>query len=802
MLYDLRFAIRSCLREPGFTLFAMLTLALGIGAMTMMYSVVYNVLLNPFPYTDPRGMVDVVIRNTADKSDRGGLSTTEFRAFVDESDVFEEAVGAHSQQVLYSSNNGPEPFMAVSLTPNTFRFLGVNALLGRTFAEEDARPGSPKVAVLSHQTWSASFGADPTILGRHITLDKTPVTIIGVMPPRFAWNDADVWLPDPADRADPSGMKKSFWLQARLKPGVTMQQAEAQLNPIAHRLAKIYPDRFPKHFNMTVFSVIDWVVGRFRGVLYTLFGAVGLLLLIACCNVANMLLARATIRARAYAIRTALGASRFRILQQNFFESLVLAIGAGILGVCFAFAGLAALKPFIPAYGIARETVIEINGSVLLFSLLVSTITALLFGVLPVIRNTRKDISADLVSSGKGSEITASQGSFRNFLVISEVALSLVLLCGAGVLMKSFLGLIHSELGFSSRNLSVTRIHLPDVTLEEKKNFFKSALERIGGLPGVSSVAITQGAPPYGGSRTGFNIPGKVHTEAWNGLFEACDEAHFVTLGVSLKAGVSFTATDIATARPVAVINETLRSRFFGTEDPLGKTIVLERFQRAPASEKVNSVFQVIGVVQDFKNRGPEAPVEPAAFIPYTSTNLLGPNLMIRTSSDPGGIVKSLRSTFTSIRSTIVQRDPLIVEEMLSRNTYARPRFTLILMTVFGTLGLVLVATGVYGVMSYVVSRQIREIGIRMALGAQRSQISRWVLSGMLRLLGIGILLGSAASLATNRIIALQLTNVESFDAAAFAIAIGMIVLVAAIACFQPAFRATRVDPASALRQE
>jgi predicted permease len=313
------------------------------------------------------------------------------------------------------------------------------------------------------------FGGDPGILGRTISLNDTPLTVIGVMPPRFTWNVADVWVPDPADRRDPDGMKKAFWLQGRLKKRVSPAQAEAEFNVIAGRLAQLYPERYPKRFTVSVISVIDWVVGRFRGVLYTLFGAVGLLLLIACCNVANMLLARATIRARARAIRTALGATRFRIVQESFAESLLLAIGGGVLGVALAYAGLAALKPFIPPYGIAYETVIEINFSVLLFSLAVATFTALLFGVAPAIRATGRDIAVGLSASGKGSDSGARHGGFRKALVVCEVTLSLVLLCGAGALMQSFLSLLNQNLGFDPHNLVATRMSLPNAAPAERQ---------------------------------------------------------------------------------------------------------------------------------------------------------------------------------------------------------------------------------------------------------------------------------------------------------------------------------------------
>ncbi|HEY1240539.1 MAG TPA: ABC transporter permease [Bryobacteraceae bacterium] len=797
---DLRFALRSCRREPGFNLLAMLTLALGIGAMTMMYSVIYNVLLNPFPYTDPRRMVDVVFRNSADGGIRGALTVTEFRALVDESRVFEDAVGASDSRMLYRSENGVEQFNVVALTPNTFRFLGVPALLGRAFAEEDAIPGAPRVAVLSHRAWITYFGGDPGILGRTIALSSTPMTVIGVMPPRFTWNVADVWMPDPADRRDPDQMKR-FWLQGRLKNGTSQAQAEAELNVIGRRLAQLYPDRYPKRFTISIITVIDWVVGRFRGVLYTLFGAVGLLLLIACCNVANMLLARATIRARAHAIRTALGATRFRILQQSFAESLLLAIGGGAFGVAFAYAGLAALKPFIPPYGIAKETVIEINPSVLLFSLAVATLTALIFGVLPAVRATRRDIAVGLSASGKGAEVSARHGGFRKALVVCEVTLSLVLLSGAGVLMQSFLSLIGQNLGFDPHNLVATRMNLLNATPAEQQQFLRAALDRVRSLPGVTAAGITtNGLPPYGGDGTNFDIPGKAHTEIWRGEVESCDETYFQTVGFRLLAGSLFSPADIASGRQVAVVNETLRNRFFGSEDPLGRQIRLERLAAGPGGNAA-ATFQIIGVVQDIRNRGLEEPIAPEAFIPYTRS--LGfPRILIRTAIDSHLVAKTVRREIRAVNSNVVQRDPLVVEDTLAQESYARPRFSVLLMAVFGALGLLLVATGVYGVMTYVVSRQIREIGIRMALGAERGQVFGWVFGGAFRLIGLGTLVGGVASIATNRIIATQVWAVRMFDPIALGAAVALIAILGGVACFHPAFRATRVDPVVSLREE
>ena len=801
ILHDLRYAFRESWRRPGFNLLAVLTLGLGIGSVTMMYSVIYNVLLNPFPYTDPRRMVDVVIRNTSDGNVRGGLTVPEFRAYVDESGVFEDAVGTNSTQMLYRSESGVEQFVVGALTPNSFRFLGVPALLGRPFREEDTAHGAAPVAVMSHKAWITYFSGDPGILGRTLLLDNRPMTVVGIMPPRFTWNTSDIWIPDAADRGEPDGMKKAFWLQARLKPGLSLSQAEAQLNVIGLRLAKLYPDRYPRRFTINVITVIDWVVGKFRWVLYTLFGAVGLLLLIACCNVANMLLARATTRERELAIRSALGASRFRILQQMFVESLLMAVSGGTLGVLFAYAGLRALKQFIPPYTIAVETEIGINPSVLLFSLAVAMFTALLFGVAPALQSTRRDVAKGLSGSGKGADLGTRHAGVRRLLVVCEVTLSLVLLSGAAVLMQSFLSLMNQNMGFNPQNILGTRMDLPNSTPADKRQFFNSALQRVSALPGVVSAGISSGLPPYGGGVTAIEVPGKIHTEGWNGQFELCNDTYFQTAGFRLLSGSALAAADVASGRKVAVVNETLAKRFFGNENPVGKQIRLTRLASGPAGIPDPS-FMIAGVVQDVRNRGLEEPVDPEAFIPYTVTGTGFPRILIRTSSDIHLLVNALRRELRAVNGNLVQRDPMIIEDTLVERSYARPRFSVLLMAVFGTLGLVLVATGVYGLMAYVVSRQTREIGIRMALGAQRKQVFRSVFAGAFRLIGIGALLGAVASVATNRLIANQVWEVRMFDPVALGCAVALIAILGGAACFHPAFRATRVDPAIALRQE
>lgn len=803
LIRDLRYACRESLRQPGFTILAVLTLALGIGAVTTMYSVVQSVLFNPFPYTNPRRMVDMVIQDTQQTRGgiRGGLTIPEFRSYVDESNVFEEAVGTYSTGMLYEGPSGNELFSVGMVTPNTFHFLGVPALFGRVITGGDARPGAALAGVLSYQAWMMHFGGDKAILGRTIVLDKYPITVVGIMPPHFNWNVADVWIPDAAQRSDPDAMKKDFWLQARLKPGVSLQVAAAQLNVIAKRLAKLYPDRYPKQFTVKVITVIDWVVGKFRRVLYTLFGAVGLLLLIACCNVANMLLARATAREREIAIRGALGARRFQIFRQLLAESLLLALTGGAVGVAIAYAGTKALRLLIPPYTIPVETVISVSVPVLFFSLGVAILTALLFGAAPALHATRRDLASGLSSAGKGAGGGFSRSGLRNLLVVSEVALSLVLLAGAGVLMKSFFAMMGADLGFNLHNLVVARAYIPNATDAQKRQFYEEAIDRLGNMPGVAAAGATTGLPPYGGVKTDIEIPGKLHTEQWQGLFELCDESYFKTVGFRLLRGSLLSRDDVRNARKVAIVNETLARKYFGSGDPLGRRIQITRLASGPNAIP-DATFEITGVVADIRNQDVEEPSLPEAFIPATVTSMGFPTILVRTAADPETMLHAVTQQIRSVSKAAIVRDPRTVDKVLHDSSYARPRFSVWLLSIFGTIGLVLAGSGVYGVIAYSVSRQTREIGIRMALGAERGTVFLGVLRMTLRLIVAGVLIGAAASFATNRIIANSLWSVPVFDPLVLAGGIAVIVLLGFAACFVPALRATRVNPMVALRQE
>ena len=803
LIRDFHYGLREGVRRPGFTALAILTLALGAGSATAMYSVIYNVLLNPFPYAEPRRMVDVVIQDTAQGSGGigGALTVPEFRAYVDESNVFEEAVGTESSEKQRRTDYGTEDISVGAATPNLFHFLGVKPLLGRVSTEEDAKPGAPSVAVLSYQAWMNSFGGDPSALGRTIFVDGKPLTVIGIMPPHFAWNTDDIWIPDRVDHNDPKPMDRGFWLQGRLKRWISLEQAQAQLNVIAKRLAKLYPKRYPKQFTIKVLTVIDWVVGKFRAVLYTLFGAVGLLLLIACCNVANMLLSRATAREREMAVRAALGATRFQIMRQLLVESSVLSLCGGVLGVALAYGGTKALSHFMPPYTIPVETVIEINVPVLLFALGSAAATTLLFGVAPALHSTRTELAPRLAGAGKGEGSGSRHGGVRNLLVVAEVTLSLILLVGAGALMRSFLSMTNLDLGFNSHNIVVVQPRISTATPAQQRQLMETAAARFAGMPGTVAVTAATGLPPYGGIGTELDVVGKIHREQWKGQFEACDSQFFRTIGIRFLSGRPFSSGEVANVRKVAVVNQTLVSRYFGHENPIGSGIRVSLLSAA-ADKMSDPVFEIIGVVADIRNRGLEDQTEPEVFVPLTITSIGFHSILIRTASDASGEIAAIRSEARAVNGNLVKREPEFLDDLLAKYSYSRPRFSVFLMSVFAGVGLLLVGAGIYGVMAYTVSQQTREIGIRMALGAQPAQVFRAVFRVAVRLIGLGVVGGALGSFLANRLVARLVWTVAAFDPVGLLGGIAAIAVLGVVACYVPALRATKVQPLTALRHE
>jgi putative ABC transport system permease protein len=807
MWQDLRYGLRSIRNQPAFTALAVLTLALGIGAATTIFSVIQNVLLDPFPYKDANRVAAIRIHDSTNPQPFGrtALQTPEFLDYVEQNHVFEDVIGGTPEDVLMTTAEGTEQVTGGAVTGNMFQFLGVSAILGRTLTPVDAAAGAPPVFVMAHKMWVKQFNADPAVVGRTLVLNGIPTTCVGVMPARFTKLAADLWRPVALNRADPLINKRYFIFQARLKPGVTLGQAAADLDVIAHRAAKVYPTNYPKQFNVLVVSWVDSIVNQFRTTLYTMAAAVGLLLFIGCFNVAIMLLAKAAARSREMAVRASLGASRARLVRQLLIESGLLALAGAGVGIFFAYIGIKGVVPLIPDGFIPREVVIRLNPPVLLFSLGAAVLTVLLFGLAPAAQTARRNIVEPLKDSGKGVGSGFRGGRLRNVLVVVEIALSLMLLVGAGLLMRTFVVLQQVDLGLNPDNILVARLPFPRGTYKtavEKQRFFQQLLPRLHALPGVVAATETSTLPPYGGIGTALEIPGKTHTEEWRGLFQLVSEGYAPTLGLRVTRGRMLSADDVSGARKVAVVNQTLVKRYFGTEDPIGRQVKLSMLETFPDGPVPGPLFDIVGVIADAKNSGVQDPPEPEVLIPYTMTGGFERGILVRTAGDPAGLLNSVRKEIWAIDRGVALTNIGTLNEFLRQFTYAEPRFSLILLSVFASVGLVLVAIGVYSVIAYTVSQQIHEIGIRMALGAQRADVLRLILRVTLRLVVIGVVLGLLGSLGVMKVLASQVWGVSPRDPVTLVTVVAAMSLAALAASYFPARRAMRVNPVVALRGE
>ncbi len=806
MWHDFRYGLRALRGQPAFTALAILTLALGIGAATTIFSVIQNVLLDPFPYRDANRVVAVQIRDAREAAAFGRrvMRIPEFLDFQEQNQVFDGVIGGTSGDVLLATDEGTVQLTDGVVTPNLFQFLGVAPIYGRTLTAADAGPTAPPVCVIAHKMWVKHFGADPGVIGRLVTLNGVPTTVIGVMPARFTKLAADLWRPVAFARGDPVLARRYFMFQAHLKPGVTLAQASADLDALAHRRAAAFPKDYPEQFTVAAISWVDSIVGPFRATLYTVSAAVGLLLLIACFNVAIMLLARATARGREMAVRASLGAKRSRLIRQLLVESVILAVAGAAVGWLFAYAGIKGVVPLIPEGFIPREVVIRLNLPALLFSLGAAMATVLLFGLAPAAQTARRDIAEPLKGSGKGASTGTQGGRLRNTLIVAEIALSLMLLVGAGLLIRSFAKLQAVDLGFDATNVLFARLPFAPGTYRtatDTQRFYQAVLPRLQALPGVVSATETTTLPPYGGIGSDVQIPGRTHTERWRALFQLVSEGYVQTLGMHLTRGRMLNDVEVSAARKVAVVNQTLVDRFFGKENPIGQHVELSMLKTFD-TPLADPLFEIVGVIADAKNQGLQDPAQPEVFVPYTIVPGFFRGVMVRTAGDPAALLNSVRREIWAVDRGVALADSGTLSEYLGRFSYAEPRFSLTLLTVFAGVGLVLVAIGVYSVIAYTVSRQIHEIGIRLALGAQRADVLRLVLRMTLRLVSIGLVLGLIGSLAVTRVLASQVWGISPHDPVTLITVAAAVAAAALAACYFPARRAMNVQPIVALRLE
>ena len=804
LLQDLRYALRGVRKSPGFAFIAVLALALGIGASTLMFSVLDTVLLNPFPYKDTGRDVVIYIRDISQPGSDGRLDFVpdEFLAYQQQNHSFAEMSAVtdfdgRGMSVRYSDGGGTREYPGLQVTANMFHMLGVQPVLGRTTTAEDAKLGAPPVVLISYRFWKTQLGGDPNIVGKELTLDNQPRTVIGVMPPRFRIGDADFWAPYRWARTHSGGEPVFLNTLWQLKAGVSRQVAAADVQVIANRLARTYPKLYPRKFAVVAEPWADTVVGRFSGLMFSLMAAVLMLLLIACSNVANLLLARAVAREREIAIRAAIGASRARLVRQLLSESFVLAVAACAAGCACAYVGLKLVTGLLPPDFVPAESVVRISPAALLFALGLTVMTTLLCGLAPALHGSGGQLYNRLTSRSGGLR----HGGLRSGLVIGEVALSLVLLVGTGLMVRSFLAVRSVELGFDPSHVLAGRVVLPPKrydTAEQKKLFFSELLANLAALPGVRAAAEGSSVPPWGGIGVTLSVPGMQVYGSTESFVQLCSENFFRALGIRLLRGRLLSPEDIQGARPVAVVNETLVRSFFGKSDPIGRSLRPDEPPGAAAPQQL----QIIGVVADARNRGLRVAPLPELFVPYTVTGLGDRGIVVKTSGDPHALMASVRRAIWTVDPDVALASDGSIEDDLQREAYSEPRFGVVLLASFGGLGLAFVAIGIFSVMAHSVSLQTHDIGVRMALGARQGDVLRMMLRKGLTLILIGIGLGEAASAVLTRLAASQIWGVSARDPTTFTGVVVVMIGIGLAACLWPARRATKVDPMEALRYE
>jgi putative ABC transport system permease protein len=802
-LRDIRFGIRHLAKRPGITSIAVLSLALGIMATTAIYSVIHAVVLDPFPYKDVDNLMSVRVWGAGQQGFRLYYSTDQFLEIAERNTIFEGVIASTISDVLWTDSAEPQRLRGNYGTFNTFLVMGVPPLLGRTTLPDDARPDAAPVVVLGYRFWQRQFGGDPGVVGRRLRLNDKVRTVIGVMPKRFMWRGADVYLPITFERGRVVEGVRGVHLLGRLKPDVTEARAEVDLRPIIEELKKREPTQFPDNWRVGLLSFKETFPSSIRENLWILLGAVGLLLLIACANVSNLLLSKASERQREMAMRAALGASRSRLIRQLLTESLLIAVAGGALGVALAFGCLRAILTIVPPNTIPDESEIALNAPVLLFTVLVSGLTSILFGLAPALHTSTSDLANPLREVGRGLQGGARQAWLRKGLVVAEVALSLMLLVGAGLMMRTFMAVQDVELGFRTDRVLTLRVPLPDQRYPDRERrvaFFQELLRRVSAVPGVQAVGLNTGVHPFGNFGAPVEVVGSAQQDTRAVVIHQINADYTKALGIALVAGRLFSESEAIGGRQLAIVNQSfVRGRLDG-RDALGRVVRIPRLKQPPFGVADDS-FQIVGVVKDTLNRGLTDELIPEVYLPFSVTGRAD-RLAALAQADPAGITKAVMSQVYSIDKEQPVTDVRTIDIVLQEGVYAGPRFNLALFAVFAALGLTLAVIGVYGVMSSSVAQQTHEIGVRMALGASPGDISRMVVKRGAWLLLIGIAVGLAGSFMMARLLARQVWNVSTFDPITF-IAVSLILFIAGLqACLWPARRAARIDPIGALRQE
>ncbi|MGH9837616.1 MAG: ABC transporter permease [Blastocatellia bacterium] len=813
---DLRYGARMLMKKPGFTLIAVITLGLGIGANSAIFSVVNGVLLREAPYREPQRLVMVWADRPQLQAQTGisdfPVSAADFADWRDQNQGFEQIAAFHSQSFNITGGGEPEFLGGVRASANLFALLGIEARRGRVFLPEEDRAGNNRVVILSDGLWQRRFGSDPKIIGRTISLNNEPYTVVGVASPDFQFprkaelpagfgfpGEVSLYTPLALTPEQRNNRGRDYLaVIARLKPQTRFEQAQAEMVGVAERLEQQYPDT-NRNKSVRLVAFHQQVVGKAQPALLALLGAVGFVLLIACANVANLLLARAAARQKEMAIRAALGAGRWRVIRQLLTESLLLAASAGALALLLAVWGVDLLRTILPD-NLPRAGEIGVDVRVFGFTLVVSLLTGILFGLVPALQASRTDLNETLKEGGRSSG-GGGHNRFRGLLVVSEVALALLLLVGAGLMLRSFIRLMSVDPGLDPQNVLTMDIRLPRSKYQppQQAAFFQQLLERLRALPGVQSAGAVYPLPLGGAEEgMGFGIEGRPPAAPGEQLTAGprwVSPDYFKVLKIPLLKGRVFTEGDGGDSPPVLVINEAMARQYWPNEDPIGRRVAFNSRDNQPIWR------EIVGVVKDVRHTALDTESKPQMYFPFTHFPLPFMTLVARTDGDPMSLVAAVRGQVRAIDKDQPVSNIHAMEELLARSVSER-RFNLLLLAIFAGVALLLAAVGIYGVMSYSVEQRTHEIGVRMALGARTADVLRLLLGQGMKLVAMGVAIGLAAAFALTRLISTLLFGVRATDPVTFVALALLLTVVALLACWIPAWRATKVDPMIALRCE